>query len=179
MLHLQNAKRKTEYFPNNKGFSIVELIIVIAIIAVLGTGAMFSISLIFSSNAKACANSLKTAIADCKVTTMGKEEAWMEIYRGSNQNVYYQIHTKKNGVEEIKDPEKIGGDRVYLQYTDAAGTSAELTTSGSHIIVAFDRATGSFTDATCKSIEIIGGTRHYTLTFTKLTGKVTTTVTVN
>lgn len=165
---------------DQRGLTLVELIIVVAIVAVIGTGVMFSVNLIFSANAKTCANSLKSAIADCKITTMGKQEAWMEIYRDTNGNVYYQIHTKEKDpggalTEVVLESEKIGGKRVVVKYTDSAGILSELTAGGGHIKVSFNRASGSFTDDTCQSIEVIGGGRHYTLTFTKLTGKVTVT----
>ena len=90
---------------NEKGFSLVELIIVIAIMAVVIGTVVFSVSMVFSANAKACCNNLQRAIADCKVTTMGKSEAWLVLYRGSDNQIYCQMYYKEavilDGIHEI------------------------------------------------------------------------------
>ena len=51
---------------DNKGYSLVELIIVIAIMALLTGTAFFSINMIFGAGAKACANDIKEALAENK-----------------------------------------------------------------------------------------------------------------
>lgn len=182
---------------NEKGFSLVELIIVIAIMAVVIGTVVFSVSMVFSANAKACCNNLQRAIADCKVTTMGKSEAWLMLYRGSDNRIYCQMHIEENefdadgklqkdsdGNIKIKstweEQQKIGGNRVTVTYTytDADGnTYTDDLPIGSDkadigLKIAFDRSSGSFTNAP-KSMEIIGGNRHYHLEFNELTGKVT------
>lgn len=166
----------------NGGFSLVELIIVIAIISVLITTAVLSVSLVFSANAKTCANDIQRAVADCKVTTMGKSRAWLVIYRGSDGQLYGRMHAmeQKDGEavgtyeEKLSDPEKLGGKRVSVTYTDAAGIVTELPEGESGgLTIEFDRSSGSFKDGTPKSIEVIGGNRHYELKFEKLTGKIT------
>lgn len=170
-------KKKSE--KNNSGFSLVELIIVIAIVAALITTVFLSVSMVFSANAKACSNDLQRAIADCKVTTMGKARAWLVIYRGSNNRVYSQMHIMEQVEgEEIgtladipQEPQKLGGNRVVVTYTDSAGVDqGDLPETG--ITIEFDRSSGSFKDGTPQSIDVIGGNRHYHLVFVKLTGKV-------
>ena len=107
---------------NNRGFSLVELIIVIAIIAALIGTVILSVSMVFSANAKACSNDLQRAVADCKVTTMGKAKAWLVVYRGDNGRIYSQMHImeqKEGGavgeLEEItEEAQKIGGNRVSV-----------------------------------------------------------------
>ena len=86
------AEDKKKLAKNNSGFSLVELIIVIAIIAALIGTVVLSVSMVFSANAKACSNDLQRAIADCKVTTMGKAQAWLIVYRGENDRIYSQLH---------------------------------------------------------------------------------------
>ena len=127
---------------NEKGFSLVELIIVIAIMAVVIGTVVFSVSMVFSANAKACCNNLQRAIADCKVTTMGKSEAWLVLYRGSDNQIYCQMYYNEAVIEndaegnpKVKkdddgnvimkavpaneEPQKIGGKRVIVTYIDA------------------------------------------------------------
>lgn len=183
---------------NEKGFSLVELIIVIAIMAVVIGTVVFSVSMVFSTNAKACCNNLQRAIADCKVTTMGKSEAWLVLYRDDDNRIYCQMYyneaviendaegnpkVKKDDAGNVimeavpanEEPQKIGGNRVEITYIDADGNEhPDLPTEANKatFTIAFDRSSGSFKNAP-KSMEIIGGNRHYHLEFNELTGKVT------
>ncbi len=171
MILERKAADKDKLHIDNNGYSLIELIIVMAIIAVLLTTVVFSITMVFSANAKACANDIQRAITDCKVTTMGKAEAYMEIYRDTNENIYSQMFVVENGSTEAMDPEKLGPARVTVSYTLADDSTGELTAGGAKLRIAFDRASGSFTTDTCKSIEVRGGTKHYEITLTRLTGK--------
>ena len=175
---------------NEKGFSLVELIIVIAIMAVVIGTVVFSVSMVFSANAKTCCNNLQRAIADCKVTTMGKSEAWLVLYRGSDNQIYCQMYYNEAVIENDaegnvimkavpanEEPQKIGGKRVVVTYIDTEGNEhQDLPTDAidvnKRLTIAFDRSSGSFKNAP-KSMEIIGGNRHYHLEFNELTGKVT------
>ncbi|MDE7342174.1 MAG: prepilin-type N-terminal cleavage/methylation domain-containing protein [Lachnospiraceae bacterium] len=168
---------------DNKGYSLVELIIVIAIMALLTGTAFFSINMIFGAGAKACANDIKEALAENKVTAMGKSGARVEIYRDASDDCVYAVQWIKSGTSwEPKKadesgnpvPEKLGNSRVYVSYT-TGGTETELT-SGSSLMIGYDRSNGSFTDKNgctlCEKIYVKGGSRSYELTLIELTGKV-------
>lgn len=164
---------------NEKGFSLVELIIVIAIMAVVIGTVVFSVSMVFSANAKACCNNLQRAIADCKVTTMGKSEAWLILYRGSDNQIYCQMYyneaviendaegnpkVKKDDAGNVimkavpanEEPQKIGGKRVVVTYIDTEGNKhQDLPTDAidvdKRLTIAFDRSSGSFKNAPDKN----------------------------
>ena len=180
------GRKKKKLHIGDGGFSLVELIIVIAIMAALLTTAMLSVAVIFSANAKACANSIQRAVADCKVTTMGKSAAWLVLYRDADDVLYGQMHTMEQKAGEaigtyeevVHEPEKLGGKRVSITYTDESGADmGELPVGESNgIRIEFDRSAGSFKDGTIKSIDIMGGNKHYRITLVKLTGKLSMTV---
>jgi prepilin-type N-terminal cleavage/methylation domain-containing protein len=156
-----NRRRKR----SDGGYSIVELIIVIAIIAVIVAAVSYSVVMIFSANAKACANNLQRAVNDCKVTAMGKADASLEIY-GQDGKVYSRMTV--DGVAQ--EPQKIGTNKVsVICETDA--DDIDISAGGS-VTIAFDRSTGSFRDdTTVDTIVIAGGHREYELKLIRLTGK--------
>ena len=164
---------------NNTGFSLIELIIVIAIIGVLSASVVLSVSLVGNAHAKTCCNDLQSAIADCKVTTLGKSRAWLSVYQGDNGYVYSQLHVYQLGMGDGKEdatdipeePQRLGGKRVTVSYTDETGAEMPLPVGAENgIRIEFDRSSGSFKEAP-QTIIISGGNRKYTLEFIELTGK--------
>lgn len=156
---------------------MVELIIVMAIIAAIMSAVFFSIILIFSANAKSTANDIQRSIGDCKVTTMGRSAAYMELYRDSgNENVYTRMYIWDNNAGDYvpSEPQKVGPVRVAVAYKEKSGSRTELST-GDTIQIWFDRATGGFKpDGSGNLYEIIyveGGSKKFEIRLTELTGK--------
>lgn len=163
------------YGFNNGGYSIIELIIVLAIIAIIISTVFYSIILVFSANAKSCANNLQRSIGECKVTTMGKSAAYMELYRDADQNVYTRMYVMDSGGSYVpSEPQKVGTSRVYVAYTPEGGAETELL-AGDKIEIRFDRASGGFEEDASGNIyeklHVQGGSKKYEIVLTKLTGK--------
>lgn len=158
------------YEFNNGGYSIIELIIVLAIIAIIISTVFYSIILVFSANAKSCANNIQRSIGDCKVTTMGKSAAYMELYRDADQNVYTRMWVMDSGSYVRSDPQKVGTSRVYVAYTPEGGVETELL-AGDRIEIRFDRASGGFAGNIYEKLHVQGGSKKYEIVLTKFTGK--------
>jgi len=171
-----NELRNVCHCKNNGGYSLVELIIVLAIIAIIMSTVFYSIILIFSANARSCANDIQRSIGDCKVTTMGKSSAYMTLYRdAANENVYTRMYIMdSSGTYVPSDPQKVGTQKVTVAYKPKGGTETELT-AGSEIKIGYDRATGGFTDKgdpdLYELIRVKGGSKNYEIVLTELTGK--------
>lgn len=166
------------YLKDNKGYSLIELVIVIAIIALIISTVFYSLVMVFSANAKSCANDIQRAIADCKVTTMGKSSAYMELYRDTDQNVYTRMYVRdSSGTYVPSEPQQVGSSRVYVAYTPKGGAETELSTGtgNNKIEIWFDRASGGFTkDGSGNIYEMLrvqGGSKNYEIVLTELTGK--------
>lgn len=167
------AERRENCKLHNGGYSLIELVIVIAIIALIISTVFYSVIMVFGANAKNCANNIQRAIADCKVTTMGKAEAYLKLYRDStDQNVYTQMYIKGSGdsAPVPSEPQKVGSNRVYVEYTPKTGTETELT-AGREIIIRFNRANGGFSGDIYTMIRVQAGNKNYEITLTELTGK--------
>ena len=110
---------------DNKGFSLVELIVVIAIIGIMATLAVTSIGPLISQRASNAASSANSLISKCKVFSMGREgEVYVRIYKAADGNVLGEYW--ENGA--LIETEILGGGSVQV--------SPEST------FISFKRATG-------------------------------------
>lgn len=174
-------EREIELHSDNKGYSLIELVIVLAIIAIIMSTVFYSIILVFSANAKSCANNIQRSIGDCKVTTMGKADAYMVLYRNSGGDVYTQMHIKESdGTWTDEEPQKVGSSKVTVGYISGEGNVETSDTivpllPDDSIEIHFDRSNGGFkADAAgnlYKAVSVEGGNRKYNITMVKLTGK--------
>lgn len=172
---------------NNSGYSLVELIIVVAIITALAVAALWSAAIIFGTNARTCANDIVNAMAECKVKTMsyGEGNLRLIIYQDDKQNVYCELQAKDaSGTWDIYDStktaEKIGNSRCLVSSTET-GSSDLSADRNNPWIIAFNRGSGSFrynastpdSSTSVDDIFVRGGGRKYHIALEKLTGKTT------
>lgn len=179
--------RRTE--KDNRGYSLVEVIIVIAIIAAIGLVTTLSVVLIFNANGKTCANDIVGAISECKIMTMTKGQGSVQllIYRdGANGNIYSELQIKDSTtgdwVTANGGPEKLGAKKCTVGTADGLNDLPESSDTAWRIC--FDRSTGAFKYAASagddenttyglEKIYVQGGNRRYCIKLEKLTGKQT------
>ena len=131
---------------NNKGFSLIELIVIIAIMGVLVGGASLGIGLVFSKDAMKCATRLNDSIYDARANSMYKAGKFeLSIDNTGSANVATISQT---------DLTPVTSDTIYLDGEDSskkttisarfvteavpAGTAISLPVS-----VTFDKAKGN------------------------------------
>lgn len=158
----------------NQGYSLVELIVVIAIMAVLTGTLAISVSAIGGFKAKECAKNIQSYINKTRVSTMGRNSVVLHLYKGADGAFYAQTTT--NGTADT--PQVIGKKSVTVRYTagDDLDTADELDTTG--VYIEFDRSSGAMKLPTSDpkiyvhKIAVSQESRTYVLTIYKETGKV-------
>lgn len=166
---------------DNRGFSLIELIVVIAILAVVAVFGIAGLGYVFGTNARACANKLYTAVGRTRITTMGKEETALRIYRDGATGPYY----KQELIDGVAgNPEEVGKATLVLTYTVKDDTTPIAIDGTQELVIAFDRGSGServatvsdgtndHTSVLCERIEVTGGGRTYSLGIVPATGKI-------
>ena len=164
-------KKKVDF--GNRGFSFVEIIVVVAIFAILGLITSYGIVMLTSRPVDECARKIQIALEGNRVTTMGKLGASIEFYLDDENNVVI-----KETINEIPQSEVMIGQNVVsvtCEMTD--GSRYPLSKEDDeHIVVQFDRSCGSVkADASgnivCKFI-VSRGDKELTVNLDPLTGRV-------
>ena len=131
---------------NNKGFSLIELIVIIAIMGVLVGGASLGISLVFSKDAMKCATRLNDSIYDARANSMykaGKFELSIDNSGAANVATISQTDV----TPAISDTVYLDGEDSSKKTTISAKFVTEAVPAGTAIslpvTVTFDKAKGN------------------------------------
>ena len=184
----------------NSGFSLVELIIVIAIMAIVVTVAGLSVGTLTGRRVRKCADEIVSTIERARVLTLGKEQNNVECvisYDITDKEYHAMVYQVINGTPTEVSDRVVGRDPIEVQvYFDDDDTHAypltELkgtlpyasSTQGLHLV--FNRASGAFEAGTCEAggakknfckrivVSNSDGTRRIEITTVGRTGKIVT-----
>lgn len=163
---------------DNRGITLVELIIVIALMSIVIGMTGFGLGLVANKPVDECAKKLEMALNRNRTNAMGKKECYIEFYLDSNRVTIYEYMVDASG--NVQDSTVvIGADGVKVRFFYKDGSTADL--DGTHRRIAFTRDSGSLSDAygtICTKIEVYKGeysstTNIRTIELEELTGKVT------
>lgn len=176
--------RKVE--DNNKGFSLVELIVIIAIMAVAIGFAAWSLRLIFGSEARQCATKFSADLNEVKTSSMARysqsisfgyldETSGVAVVDSASKAGFYSTKTtyyltkdastnmpvKVNDVG-ASEHRKLGSGKVSvsISYFDGSADVDDEPIDGSNtksITIFYNRATGLFDGISVNGTEYAGG----------------------
>lgn len=165
---------------DNRGMSLVELIIVMAIMAVIVGMTGFGLSLVSNKPVDECAKKIEMVLNRNRTNSMGKKDAYVEFYLNSDNRVTVRERMWDAYGNDLSTQEvTIGADGVKVRMYFKDGSYHDL--NGTPNIIAFRRDSGSLSDAhgmICTKIEVYKGdyasaTHKQTIELEELTGKVT------
>lgn len=140
---------------DNKGYSLVELVIVLAIIAVLGGMAIYSISLLIGQYARECANNTSAVLDKEKnyaLTKSATVDCYVEIVMRDDDGYYARYYVPGSAITQTEwvllEEQKIGKKSVSMVATlENTGTGAahDVTIEeGTSIKIVYNRSSGAF-----------------------------------
>jgi prepilin-type N-terminal cleavage/methylation domain-containing protein len=172
---------------NNAGFSLVELVVVIAIIAILSGIGLYGVGQIWGYRARQCAKQVESSLTAAKVTTLGKATKNGNIYweLSKESDGYYVNTVVLNSDSSVKSEtkKKVGPSNLKVTYgstdTDVAVTPLRLcyNRASGEIYDYIDDGKGgtsatTLTSTTKITVKNPGGTKSYEITLVPKTGKV-------
>lgn len=150
---------KEETILNNKGYSLLEAIVIIAILGVL-TGFMATSSGLFDGRrVKACADSVSSLLDKVRLANLGKDEVTLTIYKDTDQAIKAKIVTKimssNRSTTEKEFIEDVSNDNVEMSYSTDISGSAENPAGAAGMVFNFNRNTGAIKDTSPNGIQCI------------------------
>lgn len=158
---------------NNRGFSFVEIIVVIAILAVISTGVIFAINNVGRAKSTECAKKIDAELKSVRLDNMSKDSSYyLVIYKDGGAGDYYmKVSTDPTGDLAADKGNKIGSSDISISYTTASST---VDINGvNKLVISYDKGTGKFKfpGDDISSVSISGSGKQYKITFSKETGK--------
>lgn len=163
---------------NNGGYSLIELLVIISILAVFTGLIGYNIAVTSSFKARQCAREMESDIAGLKVTTLSKSVTVGDtyaLYYVDGKKIMRELYVR-NVLQDTKEFAK----RVTVSFGNSTGGMQTLgdKTSGPTLKVIFNRSSGALVDDTgaVSNVDLIEvfatSDKKYTVELTPLTGKV-------
>lgn len=132
---------------DNRGFSLVELIIVLAILSAISVVAGYGFSMTNGKPAQECANKLAGAISHGRTTTMGKYRNEIVVRKEADERLTVTEDTLiriEPDSSEVRSSRSsvVGAKGVTVEYKIGSGGYIELT-PGNEIRLRYDSGSGA------------------------------------
>jgi prepilin-type N-terminal cleavage/methylation domain-containing protein len=160
---------------NNKGFSLVELIIVLAILAVVTSVSIVGLGYLFNTNVKSTIRKINSSLLKTQSYTTSKSSGGRDVGMRLTVDGSGNYCVQYLGIGQ--EDEVIGKSNLTIRCHKTDGSTT--TVSSTPVDIYFDRSTGgllsveeSVPDVYWEKIEIlVGGTSKGIVTISKVTGK--------
>lgn len=131
---------------NNKGYSMVEMIICVAIISVLGALGFLTMNIVYTAKANSAVNTFQTQFATLKTMTEAQDaKTAFRLFYDDTEEQYYIEYGTWDGSAFTASTTKADvalSDRVAVYYKESSSTTESIVnTTG--VIVQYNKSDGS------------------------------------
>lgn len=162
---------------NNKGISLIELIVVIAIIGIVTGMAAMSLNSLLGFDVKESVNDLSSEISRARVISLSHGPRELKIYKDAGDGCYYVTFYSTVLGEDSVLAEKISAKNMKITYfTDKMAATGTEITDTNVLRLSFDKSSGAFKPLNadldyCQKITVSKGSRQAVILLYPETGK--------
>lgn len=159
---------------DNRGFSLVELIVVILIMAIMAGGAVMSAVVIHDADVSAAADELVAMLTSTRKTSIAREDGTVRLVLTMEDDkyyacMYYDDDNDSSTDEVVLDKQKLGGKSIKITVSGIVGAADKVVTASNPVEFHFKKANGSLNEAYTKIK--IEGSKTEEITVIKETGR--------
>lgn len=167
-----NKKNRGLFVRDNRGTSIVELLVIMAIMAILVGMVTNLFGYLNGKEAKQCAYKLEAAISEIRMETMSKSDGEKESVYLVLENRNDQIYAGRSIRSDVTSD--LIGEKVVITVKDASGNEIGVLTDGKAVPIYFNRATGALLEESEKyaAFEVTQGKVTYVVKIEPTTGRI-------
>lgn len=173
----------------NEGFTIVELIVVVAMLSIFIGIFAVNIGRITGYNAKECYKKISSAITENKIETLSKAKETGDIYlqiylNPADRNKIYArtVRNGKSATKQYTDVTKLAkrtGITISYELKNGSSVTTKTVTATNPLNICFNRSTGALVDpddsynvSKLQKIIVKSGSYEYSIDIVPATGKV-------
>ncbi len=139
---------RARYSCDDRGFSLVELIVVILIMGVVTGGAIIAVSTIYNADAERAAKRVVSLMSVARSKALALEDSstsyiTFKLECDSNGNYYAGVYDSAGNIIEPGEPQLISNYRLSINAAKKNKTGpTEITATTGPIVFRFEKATG-------------------------------------
>lgn len=166
---------KVQSNSNNRGFSLVEILVTIIILVLLVAVTTFRLSTTKYADVERCSENIEKKMSQLRLSVMSsKTQEYLIIYQADDDNYYMAISDDKDKLCTASDGEKIGNSKIHITGTTSSGVTKVSHTDNGRIVISFHRSSGAFISVGVnlyQTIEIVTEGVKFRIYLVKETGK--------
>lgn len=183
---------------DNRGFSLVEILVCLAIVGVLLSFLFMNTGVINNYNTKEAAKKLNSSILNCRMYALSKSlgggslpdanaanastvtnstNVYLKVYQNSNNEFICDLYVNdqlSDSSVSVLESKTFSRKKIKIRYTDSSGVVHDITSSNA-MVIGFDRSNGAFLPMSdgnyITRIEVLGAKITYDMKLYSKTGK--------
>ena len=130
---------------NNKGATLMEMIVIIAIIGIMSSVLVMSFNVVYKQKTSSCAESIDSYLDRIRLETMSKAEGrYMVLYKTDTGTYMASSTDPATFAEDVSRDELVADKNVQIEFKLSNSSSYIKVAEGRRFYLTFDRMTGGF-----------------------------------